>query len=427
MLTTSYNRLKYLLFFIFILFIIDQDLYARGPRGRAVRRSGGGSSFSFSNSSSSHRTKRYKSHKSSSSYAAPAIPIEERLLSEYLYSKQKCAEDRVYIKDHCPLLSYEKHILCLEQNLKPKLISLKTYENKLKNFSYTVEEDLINANVKALRSQQSHSNESFADYECKAQQIRFTLGLSGFGVAPENYTPIQGKIIYPNENGLGLSFWFHSMGLYRIGTHQYLDFAFHYEYENIPLNQHHFGDNNDVSFSESLNWMMIDPLLLSYVISKSPAFGTTFWEIAYLRVDAGFSLVKSYLEQTITSNYDGGSDQIGQINAEVMSAWGVVLKSELFLPLYGTFGPLFFFQYRNYFNPSFSNGDYVLNKITFDDLIKNNGYQWSAYGIKLSNKGDYFDFDFGFQENQLIGSSGTRINHRTFMLSLSGSFYATKN
>jgi hypothetical protein len=65
----------------------------------------------------------------------------------------------------------------------------------------------------------------------------------------------------------------------------------------------------------------------------------------------------------------------------------------------------------------------VLNKVTFDDLIKNNGYAWSTYGIKLATQATYFQFELGFQETQILGASGTDIKHQSLLFSLSGSFY----
>jgi hypothetical protein len=400
---------------IFICIFTDL-LEARGPRGRPVRRSSGSSS----RSSSYHSSSSYSS--SSGAIVYLSIPFEQRIKAEFIQKKAKCTTELSYLSDQCEMMAFESKIQCLTDLKGLLAVHLDSWQ-KLSDFNRKSEEEQIDAQIVILREKQIKSDQSIPAYLCRKQYVQYHLGFNVFMVDPKAYSPIQGKIEHADQKGYGFNFWFQTRGFKRLNAWSYLDFDFRYVYESIPLLSKSFGDRQDVTFDESLNWMMIDPLSISWLLALAPNHGESFFEKIYLRLDLGSSFVNTHLGQTMTSNYEGGSDQIGEINASVMSAWGFVAKGEAFIPFYGSTGLLFLYQYRSFFSPSFENGNLVLNKVTFDDLIKNNGYAWSTYGIKLATQATYFQFELGFQETQILGASGTDIKHQSLLFSLSGSFY----
>lgn len=393
------------------------DARADGPVGRKVR----------SSSSSSSSSSPYDS-------ASTGTTIDDRFKG-FRDDIESCDELASALAPGCPRDLFAGPIGCL-RDLREDL--QKWAEVNKSNISYVPEDasipthaalvERIDQRIARLERMRDQKAKRRSIAQCRARTSRWTVGWQVFGVDPASYAPIQGKIETPGSWGYGSSLRVMTDGLWVLSGDQdmWLDWDFLFEYQTVPLKRRSFGDNNDVTFNEDIEWMRVQPFSLVFSWFREPSRSSTWMDMVAVRASLGPSYVRAALSQDMESNYeeDGTdrSDTIGSLYVPVMSAFGYQMHVKAFVPVYWHIGIAAEARVNDYPKMYFSHPERVAHKVTFEDLQQNNRYTWYDYGVHVATRNTSFGVDAGYIWTFIRGSGGTGINNRTVLLNLSWSW-----
>lgn len=269
-------------------------------------------------------------------------------------------------------------------------------------------------------------------WQCKPAPARWRFGLQVFLVDSRKYTPIQGNVEFPGRPGFGLSSRIDIDSIHYVHRpHLWLDYSFLFEWQSIPLKSRTFGTSGDVTFNEDLRWMIVAPLGVGLALRRPFGQGDGWADHAFLRLMAGPVIIRSTLDQGMSSNYTkiengkstSASDNIGSLSVGLFTAFGYHAEGEGFLPFIGSFGLRLAASLDDIPSISFENPSGISHKVTFDDLRRNGSYRFYRAGAYLAViDSGWGSYQAGYQEAIIDGANGSGISNRNVLLQIAGAF-----